>query len=316
MAKAIEGETASIDVSTSPTISHMATQAGIILGTAAYMSPEQAKGKSVDRRADIWSFGCVVLEMLSGKITFGGETVTDTLAAIVLKEPDWSQLPASTPSAIKALLQRCLRKDPRQRLQGIGDARVVIEEVLTPGGMEETARTPGLNARSTLWSIVAGIIFVLSIASLVTWFFWPKISRNQNGNLTAAIITAKDLDDPAISPDGRSVAFEDQRKIWLRNLGELEPKALAGTENGTDPFWSPDSKSIGYFQNGELRRISTQGGPSTLICKLIDRQFPPATWGADDRIIIQDEGGLFEVPDLHFGVLSSAQQRASSTGVV
>src|SRR5271154_240297 len=130
LAKAIEGDAASADIATSPTMSRMATLAGVLLGTAAYMSPEQAKGKSVDRRADIWAFGCVLYEMLTGKMAFSGETVTDTLASVIKEEPDWSQLPATTPIRVHVLLKRCSRKDPRQRLRDIGDARISLGEVL------------------------------------------------------------------------------------------------------------------------------------------------------------------------------------------
>jgi eukaryotic-like serine/threonine-protein kinase len=136
LAKAVEGEAVETDISTSPTLTRMATQAGFILGTAAYMSPEQAKGKPVDRRADIWAFGCVLYEMLTGKMAFGGETVTDTLAAVVRAEPDWSLLPAGTPLRVRVLLQRCLRKDPKQRLRDIGDARIALEEQISGALLE------------------------------------------------------------------------------------------------------------------------------------------------------------------------------------
>lgn len=130
LAKALQSVGANTDISSSPTLTHLGTQAGMILGTAAYMSPEQAKGRTIDRRSDIWSFGCVLFEMLTGKMVFSGETVTDTLAEIVKSEPNWSLLPANTPRAILPLLQRCLKKDQKQRLQAIGEARIVIEEVL------------------------------------------------------------------------------------------------------------------------------------------------------------------------------------------
>lgn len=130
LAKAIEGDPASIDISTSPTVSRMATLAGVLLGTAAYTSPEQAKGKPTDRLADIWAFGCVLYEKLTGRTAFSAETVTDTLAAVIRAEPDWSQLPAATPIRVRVLLQRCLRKDAKQRLQAIGDARISLDEVL------------------------------------------------------------------------------------------------------------------------------------------------------------------------------------------
>jgi eukaryotic-like serine/threonine-protein kinase len=297
LAKAIEDDANSIDISTSPTISQMATQAGIILGTAAYMSPEQAKGKSVNRRADIWAFGCLLLEMLSGKTAFSGETVTDTLAAVVLKEPDWSQLPTSTPDAILLLLQRCLTKDERQRLQAIGDARISIDEVLTGTAKEE--RPPALQAQPGFqWLSILPWALLIRLAIVSTWFHFSAVApTTQTASFTAALVTGTDIHDPMISPDGRAVAYEHDGKLWLRSIKDLEPKALEGTEDGANPFWSPDSRSIGYFHKGELRRISAQGGPSTLICQLIsDRQFPPATWGADDHIIFQDiPNGFFEV---------------------
>jgi serine/threonine protein kinase len=132
LAKAIEGDAASIDISTSPTMSRMATQAGVLLGTAAYMSPEQAKGKVLDRRADIWAFGCVLYEMLTGKMAFHGETVTDTLAAVIKEEPDWSLLPAATPIRVRVLLQRCLQKDPKQRLRDTVHIRPVLTTQSSP----------------------------------------------------------------------------------------------------------------------------------------------------------------------------------------
>ena len=130
LAKALEGPVVSSDVLSSPTLTNLATQAGVILGTAAYMPPEQAKGRPVDRRADIWGFGCVLFEMLAGRMAFTGESVTDTLAEIIKTEPDWNLLPANTPKPVRTLLQRCLKKDPKQRLQAIGEARIVIEELL------------------------------------------------------------------------------------------------------------------------------------------------------------------------------------------
>src|SRR5690348_9419640 len=152
LAKALEGDSAAVDISTSPTISRMATQAGIILGTAAYMSPEQAKGKSVDRRTDIWAFGCVLYEMLTGKMAFSGETVTDTLAAVIRAEPDWNALPAATPQTVRNLLQRCLKKDGRQRLQSIGDARVALEEILSgAAGQSDSATAGGIKPPLQTW---------------------------------------------------------------------------------------------------------------------------------------------------------------------
>jgi serine/threonine protein kinase len=165
LAKAVAGEAVETDISTSPTLTHMATQAGFILGTAAYMSPEQAKGKAVDRRADIWAFGCVLYEMLTGKMAFRGETVTDTLAAVVRAEPDWSQLPVPTPTRVRVLLQRCLQKDPKQRLRDIGDARISLDEVLSsPPELPNIATTPisaSLWRRALPWALLGTAVIAL-----------------------------------------------------------------------------------------------------------------------------------------------------------
>src|SRR5271170_2972253 len=167
LAKAIEGDAASIDISTSPTMSRMATQAGVLLGTAAYMSPEQAKGKAVDRRADIWAFGCVLYEMLTGKQTFTGETVTDTLAGVIREQPDWSQLPAATPIRVRVLLQRCLQKDPKQRLRDIGDARISLDEVLSGAPDSSLTAAAGIPAprwrRALPWALFGATALALAM---------------------------------------------------------------------------------------------------------------------------------------------------------
>jgi serine/threonine protein kinase len=155
IAKALADDPASADISNSPTLTKEATRAGIILGTAAYMSPEQARGKTLDRRAEIWSFGCVLFEMLSGKPVFQGETVTDTLAAVLSQEPDWGRLPTATPAAIRRLLGRCLQKDVKRRLQAVGDARIEIEEALAAKDSGELAR-PSSASYGSRWEVRAG----------------------------------------------------------------------------------------------------------------------------------------------------------------
>src|SRR5690348_7129683 len=173
LAKALEGDSAAADISTSPTISRMATQAGIILGTAAYMSPEQAKGKSVDRRTDIWAFGCVLYEMLAGKMAFSGETVTDTLAAVIRAEPDWTALPVSTPVHVRVLLQRCLQKDAKQRLRDIGDARIAVAEVVSGAAKEQVAAAGAARPvqRQLLpWAVAA--LCALVAAGLAAYFYF------------------------------------------------------------------------------------------------------------------------------------------------
>jgi len=217
LARALEGDPAALDISTSPTLSRMATQAGMILGTAAYMSPEQVKGKTVDRRTDTWDFGCVFFEMLSGKKPFDGETVTDVLAAVVRGEPDWALLPVNMPHSVRNLLQRCLKKEVKQRLQAIGDARIIIEETISGGpslfaeGMEGSAhgaaKAAALRrilpwATALVFAIIAGVLAVAYFirAPQQTSFHFSTVTNFEG-------IQAQ----PALSPDGRSVAFVSNR---------------------------------------------------------------------------------------------------------
>jgi serine/threonine protein kinase len=297
LAKAIEGDPASSDISTSPTISRMATQAGIILGTAAYMSPEQAKGKPVDRRTDLWAFGCVLFEMLIGKTAFGGETVTDVLAAVVMKDPDWSKLPASTPPRIREVLERCLKKDQRQRLQSMGDARITIEEFLS-GNTESTSSQLAPTRSPALWLSMLPWALLTLLAGFISWlFFEHKSASSAPGAVTAALVSGPDLSDPSFSPDGNVVAYEKEGKLWIRSLRDLESHPIEGTEGGHGPFWSPDSRSIGFFRESEIRRISLLSGQSSLVCPLpTGGSGNEGTWGAEDRIVFSMiPEGLFEV---------------------
>ncbi len=252
LAKAIEGDPASMDISSSPTISRMATQAGVILGTAAYMSPEQAKGKPVDRRTDIWAFGCVLYEMLTGKMAFSGETVTDTLAAILKSEPDWSQLPSATPAHIRVLLRRCLQKDPRQRLRDIGDARVLLEEVLA--GSPESYPTAGISfptARKVVPWAIASLIVGALIAGLAVWKFAPISAAHTDMHFSAVTNFAGVQSEPALSPDGRSVAFVSNRDgnyniyVTLIHGGNLV-EVTHDANMKARPMWSPDGATLAY----------------------------------------------------------------------
>jgi eukaryotic-like serine/threonine-protein kinase len=297
LAKAIEGDPTSTDISTSPTITRMATQAGIILGTAAYMSPEQAKGKPVDCRTDIWAFCCVLFEMLSGKSTFGGETVTDVLAAVVMRDPEWSSLPDSTPPRIRELLQRCLRRDKKQRLQSIGDARIILDETIAKAPDGSSSQSSQSSSR-TVWLVALPLVFVALLTPVWSWlYFSHKAAPSPSSALSAILISAADLDDPRLSPDGNSVAYVSAGKLWIRNLSNIDPHPLEGTDGGQNPFWSPDSKSIAYFYGTEIRRISVLGGPSNLVCTLpAGKSLNEGTWGAEDRIVFSMlPTGLFEV---------------------
>jgi len=287
--------------SQSPTITTPAmTQAGVILGTAAYMAPEQAKGKPVDTRADIWAFGCVLFEMLTGTRAFGGDDVTDTIAAVVAKEPAWETLPAETPVSVRRLLGRCLRKDPKARLHHIADARLELEDV----GAEaraEAAAAPRRPAGLVALAVAAALLAV--VAGVQTW----RLSR-QDGvaprpvhfqvPLPLGVAGAPDGAMAAISPDGsRLVLAYDAgsgRQLYTRRLDETELRTLEGTDGGTAPFFSPDGRSIAYRVRGELRKTSVDGGPSLPI---VEADFGAGAWGPDDTIVYTPNyaSGLWQV---------------------
>ena len=309
LAKAIQGDAPVSDILTSPTISRMATQAGIILGTAAYMSPEQAKGKPVDRRTDIWAFGCVFFEMLTGKLTFGGETVTDVLAAVVMKEPDWRELPAATPPRIRELLQRCLKKEQKQRLQSIGDARIIIEEAvagLPDGGLVQPSplpsRTPWLSA---LPLALAGLLAILAIFLL--FHFQSRVRDDPaQQSIRASILPPpknkfNGFSTAPISPDGRSLAFVASpsaglTQLWIRPVDSLVGRRLVGTDGAINPFWSFDSQWIAFYADNKLKKISVNGGAPLNICDGADGR--GGTWSPDGTILFVPDIGvpLYSVP--------------------
>ena len=277
LAKALEGEDSEVSISTSPTISAAATRAGVLLGTAAYMSPEQAKGKAVDRRADIWAFGCVLFEMLAGKAAFDGETITDTLAAVVRAEPEWTQLPKETPRRIRELLQRCLTKDSKQRLQAIGEARIALENVFADAGADDSVSATGTNSRRV--RILAGAAIFFAVAAIVigiaNWGRTPEKVRIVRSYIKAtpnsSFLLGGQQGGFAISPDGLRLAYvaqnsEGKALLWVRPIDSLQALALPGTEDPSFPFWSPDSRTIGFFAAGKLKKIEASGGPPLTLC--------------------------------------------------
>ncbi len=257
LAKALEGEASEADISTSPTISAAATRAGVLLGTAAYMSPEQAKGKTVDRRADIWAFGCVLFEMLAGKAAFDGETITDTLAAVVRAEPEWAQLPEKVPGRIRELLKRCLLKDPKQRLQAIGEARIALENYAAESGAEGAAVRESSKSRERVFAVfgAAGILTAI-LFGVLYWSHAPEKTRVVRSYIkampnTSFVFSASPSAGFALSPDGLRLAYvainsEGKAMLWVRPLGSLQAQAFAGTEDAASPFWSPDSRYLLY----------------------------------------------------------------------
>ena len=292
LAKALEGDVASVNISNSPTITAMATQAGIILGTAAYMSPEQAKGKSADRRTDIWAFGCVLFEMLTGKIAFGGETVTDTLASVIKSDPDWSLLPAGTPPTIRKLLRRCLQKDARQRLQAIGEARIAIEETIAGAGAETgpvVLSNPPLPVWRRMLPSVAALAAGALLSGLAVWVFALRGAHSAPMHFRAVTNFAGLQSHPALSPDGRSVVFVSNRDghyniyISLINGGNLV-KLTDDANLKTSPCWSPDGTEVAYarlIDSGiwDIWQVPALGGiPRRMILNATD----PA-WSHDGR---------------------------------
>ncbi len=281
LAKMMTDESAApLDLATSPTLSLAATKAGIILGTAAYMSPEQAKGKPVDRRADIWSFGVVLWEMLCGQQLFSGETASETMAAVMMKEIQLSLLPAGTPPRIRELLRRCLTKDPKQRLRDIGEGRILIEEYLANPSAAEVVPSSSLAATqksgTRLWWIVAvaAVVFALALGVVLLRAWLTEESVLQlalpppEGIAFSLLSTGPG--PPAISPDGRMVVYAGVEKqkvqLYLRRLDAVQAQPLNGTDGAAYPFWSPDSRWIGFFGGGKLKKIEVTGAPPVTLC--------------------------------------------------
>jgi Tol biopolymer transport system component len=313
LAKALENEqfatSSEADLGQSPTVKPDSTREGSILGTAAYMSPEQARGRPLDRRADIWAFGCVLYEMLTGRQAFEGETLSDTLVAVLNSESDWSLLPGDTPPGIRRLLGWCLNKELKHRFHAIADARVVIEETL--GGAEDEAGThvapgpAGFLHRASL--LLAALVVGGALAGLMAWILWPsrtvtplrKFEIAVEG-LHTGVVAPKNV---AISPDGRQVAYISNDRLWVQQLDRMEPRELPGTEQARRPFWSPDSHWIGYGTTSRLWKVPASGGEPTAIAEILQQRArgfgsaAGAAWGPDGKIVFTTGwSGLLEVP--------------------
>ena len=285
LAKIASGETTNSDLSHSPTMIQ-STQAGMILGTAAYMSPEQARGKIVDKRADIWAFGGVLFEMLSGKQTFSGETLTDTLAAVVRAEPEWNELPPTTPLAVRRLLRRCLNKDPKQRLRDIGEARITLEQGKE---MEEAAAEGTARYRRNLGLWIGAIAVIAVALTTLVMLQWAPARRElplRQVRIDIHNFRVNLNSRPRISPDGRYLAYVVDEKLWVQPLEETKPHEVdKGFPESTGTlFWSADSSSLAYSKNGKLYRVPAAGGAPIEICKLPDTILDGA-WSSDNRIV-------------------------------
>ncbi len=301
LAKAFDDHpTTASGLAESPTVvvTHSPTVPGVVLGTAGYMSPEQARGKPIDKRSDIWSFGCILYEMLTGKCPFPGESVTESLGATIHKEPDWAVLPEATPPSVQLLLHRCLQKDRSRRLQDIGDARIELDDTLSgssqawTGGVQAgapAARGPGLP-----WLVVTAVLLVIAVGLSVTFSRpavtgAPVVRASVPPPANTAFIPNGDRAGPVvISPDGRTLAFTamvegGRRQLWVRPLGADEARILPGTEEAIFPFWSADSRSLGFFALGILKRVDLTGGTPITICQAAFGR--GGTWNAHDVIL-------------------------------
>jgi Tol biopolymer transport system component/tRNA A-37 threonylcarbamoyl transferase component Bud32 len=304
LAKAVEPDAASASgsLSLSPTVTSRGTAAGVILGTAAYMSPEQARGRPVDRRTDLWSFGCVLYECLTGVQLFRGETVSDSLAAILRAEPDWSLLPGDTPPMLRLVLRRCLTREPGKRLQDAGDARVDLEEALedpqgsalglSPVAATEGARAPGKPSRLP-WLVAAAALALAVFLALRGGSGPPDPAFSHR--LTIPVPGLTEFGDlraspPVVSPDGRHVVFgvtenSGETQLWIRSLDDFTARPLANTRNAAFAFWSPDSREVAFFETGKIKRVEIATGRVQFLGGESSAYPRGGSWSPDGKIL-------------------------------
>ena len=306
LAKAFSGEQAELNMSNSPTLtrsptlSDAATQQGVILGTAAYMSPEQARGKTVDKRADIWAFGCVLYEMLTGQAAFQGEDVTEILAAVVKLGPNLDFLPANIHPRVREVIVRCLQKDVKRRYHDIADAKYEIEQALAdPSGVFAqpiTTVKPRRKLRLGLPWIAAAVVLGAIITGVAVWKFKPVEPRQvmrfyyelpEDQQFSEGICAPL-----AVSPDGKQLVYSTPKGLYMRSIDALTAKLIGGTEGNTqNPFFSPDGKWIGYFSvtDRKLKKVAVIGGTPIALCDVPD--FLGARWNEDNTIAYGTQSG-------------------------
>ena len=303
------------EVTEAPTITVDDTREGLVVGTAAYMSPEQARGQTVDKRTDIWAFGCVAYEMLTGHPPFPGDTVSDIIAAILEREPEWRALPATTSGTVQRLLRRCLEKDPKRRLHDIADARIEIDDVLVgaavlPASVPVTPRSPGRNRLA--WTVAALVLAALVVSLAVgaatylrsmptdTRAYHTSIVPPEGVTFVASIGASGPVSRFALSPDGQRLAFlaagADRRtRLWVRPLDTFAAQPLAGTEDAHAPFWSPDGRFIAFVAEGKLKKIAVSGGPPLTVADVPGGFDSEGTWNRDDVILFGQRNRIARV---------------------
>jgi eukaryotic-like serine/threonine-protein kinase len=311
LAKTNQLEQSDVSQSMSPTLTMSATSAGVIMGTAAYMSPEQARGRPVDRRADIWAFGVVLFRMLSGGRIFEGDTVTETLAKIIEREPEWEQLPASTPPPLRKLLQRCLTKNPKNRLQAIGDARIVIQELIEKPEQAEQPQVIERIGTYPLWTrVLPWAVAAVCLAGAVLLWLWPSAPAPDRPVLqfdyplpATNFLAHNNRHAVEVSRDGRRVAFIAAaqgmpRRIFVRSLDQPAETAIAGTEGATNLTFSPDSNWLAFQQGQQIKKVALSGGAPVVVVENLnlaqDVNFGGAgfTWGTNGTIVFPNTLGV------------------------
>ena len=304
LAKAFAGDGSDMNLSQSPTLSMAATQQGVILGTAAYMSPEQASGEATDKRADIWAFGVVLFEMLAGRQLFTGKTASHVMGAVLNIEPDWDSLPANLHSRILMLLERSLKKETKDRYGDISDARVDIETVLAdPDGVIVQSVVEVVHAPRPILPWIAAIVFATVVATVAGWNLKPEpspepkpVSRFSFLLPAGQVFTGWVRPLVAVSPDGTQFVYVADQQLYLRNLDEMDARPIPGTaEDPSGPFFSPDGESIGFYSSadGQLKKIAIAGGAPVMLCDAT-RPFG-ASWGSDDSIVFGGRQGVMQV---------------------
>src|SRR5262245_13563130 len=283
------GADSRLDTQTSPS-----SEPGTVRGTAPYMSPEQARGQEADRRSDIWAFGCVLYEMLSGKRAFEGASYSDTVAAVLDREPDWSALPKQTPTSVLRVLRRCLQKDKDRRLRDIGDARLELEEVLSGPG--PAGEAPSKRRRRASWPTIAVLSALLG--GLVTWTLHrPPSVQKEVMRLSVEGSGVPRLLTLLLSPRGDRIVHNTPSGLVVRDLDRPEGRLLSGTARAFRPFFSPDGNWLGFSAaDGTLKKVPLTGGAPVTLCKMTTSM--GATWGTDDRIVFTPDvySGLWQVP--------------------
>ncbi len=316
LAKAVTAEPTGSSGSNAPTLSMTgATQMGMVVGTAAYMSPEQAKGKPVDKRADVWAFGAVLYEMLTGQKAFPGDDVSDTFAMVLKFEPEWDKLPDEVPPGLRRLMERCLVKDPKFRLREVGSAIVEIHELETDSSLSESQESPSTGRLNTLTGTAAVIAAVL-ISAVATWYLVTPASESSAPsnrfavNLPASVAFSNATMVPvAITPDGRRLVFNGsaagEAQIYSRSLNELDPVPVRGADGSNGSlFLSPDGEWVGFNDTSDntFKRVRVTGGPPVTICEtgLSGAGYGGASWGSNGTIVFATAAspGLMIVPDV------------------